>query len=185
VRDGRAQAAPAPATPAFARKIRGGSCFVNENEFRRIEIELPGEPFPPPTLHVRALLLLGMRRFFKDDLVTIEETPQHGNRKALAAVGDQPFLDLEHRDVRRASDQAQEIVAMRLDPTGAAISPARSRRNFARGVEPPHPAHRARYAHFEARSRPIARHSAQDHRLNHALAKIVGNSHPRRLLLAA
>ena len=46
VRDGRPQAAPAPATSAFAREIGGGSGLVNENEFRRIEIELPREPFP-------------------------------------------------------------------------------------------------------------------------------------------
>ena len=64
VRDGRPQPAPAPATSAFAREIGGGSRLVNENELRRIEIELPGEPFPASTLHVRALLFLGMRRFF-------------------------------------------------------------------------------------------------------------------------
>ena len=64
VRDGGAQAATAPATSAFAREICGGSCLVNENELRRIEIELPREPFPASLLHVRALLLLGMRRFF-------------------------------------------------------------------------------------------------------------------------
>src|SRR5271166_5665680 len=64
VRDRRPQAAPAPATSVFAREIGGGSCLVNENEFRRIEIELPREPFPASILHVRALLLLGMRRFF-------------------------------------------------------------------------------------------------------------------------
>src|ERR1700746_1324974 len=59
--------------------------------------------------------------FFKGNLVTIEETPQHRARKALAAIGDQPFPDLEHRDIRPAPDQAQEIVAIRLDPAGAAI----------------------------------------------------------------
>ena len=64
VRDGRPQAAPAPATSAFAREIGGGSGLVNENEFRRIEIELPREPFPASILDVCALLLLGMRRFF-------------------------------------------------------------------------------------------------------------------------
>ena len=64
VRDGRAQAAPAPATSVFAREIGGRSRLVNENKFRRIEIELPCEPLPASTLHVRALLLLGMSRFF-------------------------------------------------------------------------------------------------------------------------
>jgi len=55
--------------------------------------------------------------------VTVEETPQHRDRKALAAIGDQPLLDLEQRDVRAAPDQAQQIVAMRLDPAGPAIAP--------------------------------------------------------------
>jgi hypothetical protein len=64
VRDGGPQAVPAPATSAFAREICGGSRLVNENEFRRIEIELPREPFPASILDVCALLLLGMRRFF-------------------------------------------------------------------------------------------------------------------------
>ena len=64
VRDGGPQAESAPATSAFAREICGGSCLVNENEFRRIEIELPREPFPASILDVCASLLLGMRRFF-------------------------------------------------------------------------------------------------------------------------
>lgn len=117
--------------------------------------------------------------------MTVEEAPQHGDRKALATIGDQPLLDLEQREVRAAPDQAQEIIVMRLDPAGAAVAPRRRRRNLARGLEPLHPAHRARYAYFEMRGRPIARQPAQDHRLNHALAKIVGKNHPRRLLLAA
>jgi hypothetical protein len=117
--------------------------------------------------------------------VTVEETPQHGDRKALAAIADQLFLYLEQRDVRPAPDQAQEIVAMRLDPARAPVAAGRRRRNLARGIEPLHPAHGARDAHFETRGRLIARQPAQHHRLNHALAKIVGNSHPRRLPLAA
>lgn len=64
VRNGGLQATPTPATSAFAREICGGSRLVNENEFRRIEIELPREPFPASILDVCALLLLGMRRFF-------------------------------------------------------------------------------------------------------------------------
>ena len=64
VRDGRAQPVPAPATSAFAREVCGGSRLVNENEFPRIEIELPREPLPASTLHVCALLFLRMRRFF-------------------------------------------------------------------------------------------------------------------------
>src|SRR5271157_2619838 len=74
--------------------------------------------------------------FFKGDLVTVEETPQHGDRKALAAIGDQPLLDLEQRKVRPAPDQAQEIVAVRLDAAGAAVAAGRRRRKLARNFEP-------------------------------------------------
>ncbi len=64
VRDGRPQPAPALAASVFAREIGGGSCFVNENEFRRIEIELPCEPLPASIVHVGALLFFGERCFF-------------------------------------------------------------------------------------------------------------------------
>src|SRR5271166_4247327 len=69
--------------------------------------------------------------FFERDLVTVEESPQHGDRKAFAAIGDQPLLDLEQREVRAAPDQAQKIVVMRLDPAGAAVAAGRRRRNLA------------------------------------------------------
>ena len=59
--------------------------------------------------------------------MTVEETPQHGDRKMLAAIGDQPLLYLEQREVRAAPDQAQEIVVMRLDPAGAAVAARRRR----------------------------------------------------------
>ena len=57
--------------------------------------------------------------------MTVEETPQHGDGKALAAILNQALLDLEQREIRAAPNQAQEIVAMRLDPAGAAIAPRR------------------------------------------------------------
>ncbi len=63
--------------------------------------------------------------------MTVEETPQHGDRKALAAIGDQPLLDLEQRKVRPAPDQAQEIVAVRLDAAGAAVAAGRRHRRTA------------------------------------------------------
>jgi hypothetical protein len=55
--------------------------------------------------------------------MALEEAPEHGNRKALAAILDQALLDLERRDVRRAADQAEQIVALRLDAAGPAIAP--------------------------------------------------------------
>ena len=33
--------------------------------------------------------------------MAVEEAPEHGNREALAAILDQPLLDLEQREIRR------------------------------------------------------------------------------------
>ena len=55
--------------------------------------------------------------------MAIEEAPEHGNRKALAAILDQALLDLEQGEIRRAADQAEQIVALRLDTAGPAIAP--------------------------------------------------------------
>jgi hypothetical protein len=55
--------------------------------------------------------------------MAVEVAPEHGNRKALAAILDQAHLDLEQRDIRRATDQAKQIVALRLDTAGPAIAP--------------------------------------------------------------
>ena len=44
--NGGAQASPAPTASAFARKIGGSAGFVYEDEPRRIELELAGEPVP-------------------------------------------------------------------------------------------------------------------------------------------
>ena len=64
VRNGGAQPSPAPTTSAFARQIGGGAGLVDEDELRRIEIELAREPVPALLQNVRALLLLGMRGLF-------------------------------------------------------------------------------------------------------------------------
>jgi hypothetical protein len=64
VRNGGAQPATAPASPAFTGQVRRRPGLVDEYEFRRIEIELPGKPVPTPLQNVRALLFLGVRRLF-------------------------------------------------------------------------------------------------------------------------
>jgi hypothetical protein len=117
--------------------------------------------------------------------MAVEEAPEHGNREALAAILDQALLDLEQREIRRAADQAKQILALRLDTAGPAIAPRRRRRNLPRGVVTRHPAHRACDAHTETPGGRIARQPAQNHRLHHPLAKIIGKRHPRRLLPAA
>jgi hypothetical protein len=117
--------------------------------------------------------------------MAVEEAPEHGNRKALAAILDQALLDLEQRDVRRATDQAEQIVTLRLDTAGPAIAPRRRRRNLPRGLVTRHPAHRACDAHTETPGGRIARQPAQNDRLHHPLAKIIGKRHSRRLLPAA
>jgi hypothetical protein len=52
-----------------------------------------------------------------------DEAPGRGNRTALAAILDQALLDPGRRDVRRAADQAERIVAPRLEAAGPAIAP--------------------------------------------------------------
>ena len=64
VRNGGAQALSPPAASAFARQIGGSPGLVDENESRRIEVGLPGEPVPALLQDVRALLLLGVCGLF-------------------------------------------------------------------------------------------------------------------------
>src|SRR5450631_2159364 len=123
--------------------------------------------------------------FFECHPVTVEETPQHRDRETVTAIGDQALLDFEQRDVRRAADQAQQIVTLRLDPAGAAIAACRRRRNSPRGFEALHPTHGARDTHTETLGRRVARQAALENCLDHALAKINGKPHARRLLHAA
>ena len=87
-----------------------------------------------------------------------------------AAIGDEPLLDLQQRDVRRAADQAQEVSAMRLDPPGATVSARGLGRNLARRQVELDPAHRAGDADFEASGRFGARAPARNDRVHDALA---------------
>ena len=64
VRNRGAQPSPSPAASAFARQIGGSAGLIDENEFQRIEVGLPGEPVPALLQNVRALLLLGVRGLF-------------------------------------------------------------------------------------------------------------------------
>ena len=50
--------------PVEARHLGGGARLVDEDQPRRIKIELPLEPRLARSLHVAALLLSGMRRLF-------------------------------------------------------------------------------------------------------------------------
>src|SRR5271157_102754 len=124
VRDGGPQSPSAPAASMPSSEIGGSAGLVDEDEFRGIKIELGGEPVPALHQNVRAPLLLGVRGLFlKRDAMAVEEAPEHGNREALAAILDQALLDLEQREIRRAADQAEQIVALRLDTAGPAIAP--------------------------------------------------------------
>jgi hypothetical protein len=100
-----------------------------------------------------------------------------------AAGRDQALLDIQQRHVGLGADQAQQIIAMRLNAARAAIPAGRSRRNLARGSEALQPTHGARDA--ETLGRRVARHAFPGDRLYNPFAKIVGKRDPRRLLLAA
>src|SRR5208282_6351506 len=83
------------------------------------------------------------RFFFECDLVPIEEAPDHGRRETLAAVGDQPLLDFQQRDVRLTTNETKQIFAMRLNAVRAPIPARRSRGNLAGGLEAPNPTYGA------------------------------------------
>jgi hypothetical protein len=70
--------------------------------------------------------------------VAIEETPDNRGREALAAIGDQSFLDFQQRDIWLATNESEQIVAMRVDPVGTAISACggRGHRPCSRNDEP-------------------------------------------------
>ena len=94
-------------------------------------------------------------------------------------------MDLEHGNVRRAADQAHEVIVMGFDPPGAAIAARGLGRNLPRRLELLHPAHRARDADLEKPGRRVARQPVLNDSPHHPFAKIVRKRHPRRLLLAA
>jgi len=117
--------------------------------------------------------------------VTIEETPDHRRGEALAAIGDQPVLDFQQRDIRLAANKPEQIVAMRFDP-GRAVIPARgSGGHFACGQETMSPTDRAGDADREAFRRCVSGHTALENGLNHSFAKIFGMRHQSRLRNAA
>ena len=64
VRDGGPQSPSAPATSMRSSETGGSAGLVDEDEFRRIKIELGGEPVPALLQNVRAPLLLGVRGLF-------------------------------------------------------------------------------------------------------------------------
>ena len=96
----------------------------------------------------------------------------------LAAIGDQPVVDFQQRQVRLAAIEAEQVIPMELDPLGPAVPAHRRRRNLTLVLEARHPAHRAGDADAKTLGRRIARHARVDHSLDNPFAKIVGKRHP-------
>ena len=63
----------------------------------------------------------------------------------FAAIGDQPFLDFQQRDIGLTANESEQIIAMRFDPVRPLIPARRRRRNLAGGVETTNPAYGAGY----------------------------------------
>jgi hypothetical protein len=61
----------------------------------------------------------------------------------FAAIGVQPSLDFQQRDIGLTANEAEQIVAMRFDPVRPLIPARRRRRNLAGGVETTNPARTA------------------------------------------
>src|SRR5271166_4374432 len=91
--------------------------------------------------------------------MAIEKAPKHGGRETFAAIADQAFLDFQQRHVRPPANEAEQIVAMGFDTTGTTISPRRSRRDLALGLEARNPAHGAGDADPKTFGRRVARHA--------------------------
>jgi len=88
--------------------------------------------------------------------MTIEKAPEHGGRETLAAIGDQALPNFRERDVGLATNEAEQVIVLRLDALGTMIPARRSRRRLARGMETPNPAYGAGDADFETPGRLIA-----------------------------
>src|SRR5271167_3295307 len=113
--------------------------------------------------------------FFECDLLPIVEAPDHRQRETLAAVGDQPLLDFQQRDVRLTTNETKQIFAMRLNAVRAPIPARRSRGNLAGGLEAPYPTDGASDADPETLGRRVARQADDDNSVHHTFAKIVGS----------
>ena len=88
--------------------------------------------------------------------MTIEKAPKHGGRETLATIGDQTLPNFQERNVRLATNQAEQVIMLRLDALGTMISARRRRGRLARGMEAPNPAYGAGDADFETLGRRIA-----------------------------
>jgi hypothetical protein len=88
--------------------------------------------------------------------MTIEKAPKHGGRETLAAIGDQTLPDFQKRDVRLATNEAEQVIVMRLYALGTTIPASRRRGHLARGMEAPNPAYGAGDADAETLGRGIA-----------------------------
>ncbi len=117
--------------------------------------------------------------------MAMEKAPKHGGRETLATIGDQSFAYFQQRDVRLATNEAEQVIVLRLDALGTMIPARRSRGDLARGMEAPNPAYCAGDADPETLGRRIARQALFDYRFHHTFAKIVGKRHRRRFLGAA
>jgi hypothetical protein len=96
----------------------------------------------------------------------------------FAAIGVQPSLDFQQRDIGLTANEAEQIVAMRFDPVRPLIPARRRRRNLAGGVETTNPAYGAGYTHPKTFGCRIARHPAIHHSVHNTFAKIVRKRHP-------
>ena len=124
VRDGGPQSPSAPAASMLSSETGGSAGLVDEDEFRGIKIELGGEPVPALLQNIRAPLLLGVRGLFlnvtpwrskkRQSTETEKRSPQFWIRRSWISSSVMSGVRL---------DQAEQIVALRLDTAGPAIAP--------------------------------------------------------------
>jgi hypothetical protein len=149
--------------------VRGG--LVDEDNPRRIEIELSFKPSLTLRVHRAATLFGGMRRpFFARDLAALEEPPECANADDDAALP-QMLAQLRQGHVALGRHRGKDQLGMRLDPLRMAVTALAPGPDVALASLLSPPPDRARRANAKPLRRRSAGQSAPN-RVNDTPAKV-------------
>ena len=135
MRHGRAAAMPARRPARASCHLGGSPCLIDEDELLRLEVGLCLDPCAPSSQHVSALLLAGVRRFFKGDPAAVEEAPRGALGDPQTVLVFQMGGDLRQHHVRGLVHQCQNHLGPCLDPLRAPVAALRSGAPAARAVQ--------------------------------------------------
>ena len=168
---GTAALATLRAAPQTGHLGRGAG-LIDEHQSAGIEIGLAFEPGQPARGDVRALLLGGVRVFFKADPMAIEEPPHRAGPDRQVALFQQR-LQLGECDVRRLLHLGQQERGRALDPSRPPVTASR----IGRGAAPSGATHQPNGWRSTRSRRTVPPHHDVTTRLdclNHPDAQILG-----------